>query len=177
MSIADRIIARAQRTPYFHLKGYMERFWLVPYTETGSASTTGCGWVSWGRPLARMLQAFGIAARVHHILRSDEGRDPHDHPWPYLTVILKGGYIEHRYTPGGHLLSSKWHGPGSVLFRKPGDFHMLELPQCMGLDEKYHEDSVWTLFVTGRYAQKWGFVRDGVKVPHNVYLAEKHGHR
>ena len=27
------LIRRAQRTPYFHLAGYMERWWLVPYRE------------------------------------------------------------------------------------------------------------------------------------------------
>jgi hypothetical protein len=168
VTIADRIIARARRTPYFHLQGYMERFWLVPYVNAGSASDDGCGLVSWRRPITRLLQICGIAARVHHILRSDEGRDPHDHPWLYLTVILKGGYVERRYTPQGDLMSCKWHGPGSVLYRPAGSFHMLGMSPG---------ETTWSLFVTGPYKQKWGFVRDGEKVPHNIYLAEKHGNR
>jgi hypothetical protein len=34
--------------------------------------------------------------KLHHILRSDEDRDCHDHPWSFLSIILAGGYFEHR---------------------------------------------------------------------------------
>ena len=33
---------------------------------------------------------------VHKFLKSDPD-DVHDHPWPYFTIILKGGYYE--WTP------------------------------------------------------------------------------
>lgn len=59
----DYLIARSAKTPYFHLEGYMERFWLLPY-----------GW-------------YVIAARVHHILKSDDDRAFHDHPWPYRKYL------------------------------------------------------------------------------------------
>src|SRR5574341_1517991 len=29
----DWLIERAKRTPYWHLDGYMERYWLVPYSK------------------------------------------------------------------------------------------------------------------------------------------------
>lgn len=154
------LIARAKRTPYFHLAGYMNRWWLVPYVSAGSAHADGCGWVSWRRPLARVLQHLGIAIRVHEILRSDLGRDPHDHPWAYVTVILKGRYCEQRYDANGVLISSKWHGPGSVLFRRAADLHRLTLPSAY---------AVTTLFITGRYRQKWGFMTPAGKVAHNEY--------
>lgn len=32
--------------------------------------------------------------RLHHILRSDKGRDMHDHPMDFTTFILWGSYIE-----------------------------------------------------------------------------------
>ena len=37
---------------------------------------------------------FPLNVTLHKIVRSD---DPimHDHPWPYLTIVLKGGYWEH----------------------------------------------------------------------------------
>ena len=37
---------------------------------------------------------FPFNVTLHKILKSD---DPifHDHPWPYMTIILKGGYWEH----------------------------------------------------------------------------------
>jgi len=67
-ALVDRIVRRAERTPYLHLDGYMERFWLFR------------------TPL--------VSARVHRILRSDLDRDLHDHPWDYASVILRGGYLE-----------------------------------------------------------------------------------
>lgn len=171
--ISDWIIALAKRTPYFHLPGYMDRFWLVPYAkaisrevaELHSVSYDGTGPVAFRqRPFAWVLQRFGIAARVHHILRSDEGREPHDHPWPYLTIILKGGYYEHRYEDDGRLRGVKWHGPGSVLYRPAGSWHMLKLPQG---------DTAWTLFVTGRYVGTWGFLTPTGKELYYSYLKRK----
>lgn len=29
MNLIDKLIERAKRTPYFHLEGYMERYWLI----------------------------------------------------------------------------------------------------------------------------------------------------
>jgi len=157
--IREYLIRRAQRTPYFHLSGYMNRFWLAPYrTRIGD----GTGPVSWKRPIAKLLQLCGLAVRVHQILRSDRGRDPHDHPWPYLTVVLFGGYWEERYDDEGMCISQRWHGPGSILYRPAGSWHRLDLPP--GKD-------CWTLFITGPYRQRWGFNVRGKKIPHKDYLA------
>lgn len=161
MNLVDRIIQRAQRTPYFHLAGYMNRWWLVPYVSDGSATGIGCGPVSWRRPVAKLLQHFGIAVRVHEILRSDAGRHPHDHPWWYVTVILRGNYIETVYNDAGRLVDVNHWGPGSVLFRKASSWHRLTLPE---------RGSTWTLFITGPYRQGWGFNVNGKKVPHREYL-------
>lgn len=183
--IVDWLIRRAKRTPYWHLIGYMERYWLVPYnkvierkiscrwTDTAldgttssctvvTAVTDGTGPVSpWRRPFARLVQSLGIAARVHHILRSDSGRDPHDHPWWFVTIVLRGGYYEHRYDAFGSWVSRRWHGPGSVLIRAPEDLHMLELPKGK---------TAWTLFITGPKKQTWGFKPEGMpKIPYHLY--------
>lgn len=34
---------------------------------------------------------------LHNILRSDDDPDPHDHPWWFLSIILKNGYIDESY--------------------------------------------------------------------------------
>lgn len=163
----DWLIERAKRTPYFHLDGYMARFWLVPYNtviERSPGAADGTGPVTWRRPVAKLLQALGIAARVHHILRSDHGRDPHDHPWPFVTIILRGGYYEVRFDADGKAIRSRWHGPGSVLFRRATDLHKLVLPEGQ---------TAWTLFVTGKKCQTWGFKPEGApKVPYWQYEGE-----
>lgn len=141
--IADWIIARAKRTPYHHLQGYMNRWWLIPY---------GTRW--------------SPAIRVHEILRSDDDRAFHDHPWNYLTVVLKGGYFEVRpvFKDGIYRGDKRtWCGPGSVLFRRATDWHRLEVPEGT---------VATTLFTTFAYRQQWGFMPQPAqnKVYYREYL-------
>ena len=149
-ALADRLIQRAMRTPYTHLTGYMERYWLFRLGRRG-------GGQSGPYPL--------IGARVHHILRSDHGRDFHDHPWPYLTIILRGGYYEVRplFDELGLLVGETrtWYGPGNVLLRRAGSWHRLELPAGK---------TAWTLFCTGPKTQPWGFLTPKGKVYWREYL-------
>lgn len=140
----DRLIALAKRTPYTPIPGYMDRFWLIPYSR------------------------YFLAIRIHHILRSDDDRAFHDHPWPYLTIILRGGYFEVKpfYDKSGLYKcdTRKWYGPGSILFRRSNSWHRLEVPEGQ---------TAWTLFTTGRYMRKWGFMPNpAFKVPYTEYLNE-----
>ena len=57
-------------------------------------------------------KSFAFNITLHRILKSDLD-DLHDHPWPWVTVILKGGYWEH--TRAGN--KPKWKGPGCVTIR------------------------------------------------------------
>lgn len=38
---------------------------------------------------------------LHQFLRSDDDRALHDHPWVNLSILLRGGYIEHTIAAGG----------------------------------------------------------------------------
>jgi hypothetical protein len=95
---------------------------------------------------------FPFNVTIHKIVRSD---DPifHDHPWPYITVILKGGYWEHTpvFNQQGKITSEKivFKGPGSVIRRKAKDYHWLELN-----DDK----PVTTMFFMGPQQREWGFL-------------------
>lgn len=100
------------------------------------------------------LPWFGI--KLHHILRSDEDRDCHDHPWSFLSIILLGGYWEHRPVrmvgemgdEASRETTRRWHGPGSVLWRPAPSVHRLELPV---------ERTAWSLVFTGPKRREWGF--------------------
>ena len=85
--------------------------------------------------------------------------DLHDHPWPFITVILKGGYWEH--TPDGRF----WRGAGTIRVARCHSLHRVELEP--GVD-------VWTLFVPGPKLRDWGFLRKGEWVQHEQYLQEKY---
>lgn len=97
--------------------------------------------------------------KLHHILGSDEERDLHDHPWSFLSIILSGGYWEHRpcddwncgcaYRPlRQRVVVRRWHGLGSVLWRPAPSPHRLELPEGR---------TAWTLVFTGPKKREWGF--------------------
>lgn len=146
--LVDRLIARAMRTPYFHLDGYLRRYWLLPYNR------------------------FGYAARIHQFVSGDRDRDLHNHPWPYVSVILRGGYFEH--TLDGE---RRWHGPGSVLVRPANSFHRIELWRM----PDNTQEPCWTLFLTGPKRNDtepenscWGFMVGDVYVPADVYLGERY---
>src|SRR5665213_1215401 len=190
--VINWLIERAKRTPYYHLDGYMLRHWLVPYRtvvkrklpqqpgdyDIGSwdgvypepfETADGTGPVSpWRRPIAWLLQRFDISVRVHEILRSDIGNDSHDHPFNYLTIILRGGYFEQVFDDDGELISQHWHGPGSVLWRPKKTWHRLDVPEGT---------STWTLFITDKKENGvWGYNVAGKKVNHRDHDTFKHFH-
>lgn len=79
--------------------------------------------------------------RFHHFVGSDPGRDLHDHPWDFASVLLQGTYTEH--TPDG---PTRYEAP-CVLLRKAEQLHRLELT----------DGPAWTYIVTGRVRRHWGF--------------------
>jgi len=79
---------------------------------------------------------------LHHILRSDDDRALHDHPWWSFSLILLGVYGE--VTGNG----VKGFGTGDVIYRSAEYSHRLTVVSGA---------TVWTLFVTGPRARDWGF--------------------
>lgn len=119
---------RASRAPDFVIgdpaNPYLRRWWVLPRNR-------------W----------FNIY--LHEVLRSDDDRALHDHPWLNCSLILSGGYYEHRIAEGGVNLRS-WRGRGSLTFRGARAAHRLEI------DHQRPERTV-TLFVTGPIVRHWGF--------------------
>jgi hypothetical protein len=163
-AVVDYLIKRAKRTPYIHITGpdgsvYMERYWLFnPYPANSSGN--------------RPWWKFPISIRLHRIMREDDDRDLHDHPWNARTVILHGWYREVRLKQHQHETYEKVYPVElvPVTYRRlPGDTARLRFGE-------YHRilqvspGGVWTLFITGRYRGTWGFLVSGVKVPWRRYL-------
>jgi hypothetical protein len=91
------------------------------------------------------LQLPWGSVRLHHWLGPDDGRAFHDHPWWFVTLVLRGGYTDRSPAGAEHLRA------GSVRYRAALYRHTV-IPDPGG---------AWTLLVTGPQVRAWGFwVRD-----------------
>ena len=110
---------------------------------------------------------FPFNVFLHKFLKSDPD-DVHDHPWPYATLILKGGYWEWRpqFDSEGRKTGeiAKWCGPGSFRWAGANTFHRIELDP---------EVTCWTLFVPGAKQRDWGFLVKNKWVQWEEYLKQR----
>ncbi len=89
----------------------------------------------------------GPAIFLHHFLASDPSHEVHSHPWAWsASLILAGGYREHRCTPGGGVTVREFH-PGEVNVITADDRHRIDL---LGAD-------CWTVFLAGDFERAWEF--------------------
>jgi hypothetical protein len=110
---------------------------------------------------------FPFNVFLHKFLKSDPD-DVHDHPWPYATLILKGGYYE--WTPIFDTKGTKigetrhWRGPGHFRVCASTSYHRIELKEGV---------TAWTLFMPGPQRREWGFLVKNKWIPWEQYLVER----
>jgi hypothetical protein len=159
---------------------FMERF-VIPNYSTADADDDYL--VRW-----RLIQTPWFGIYLHKIMTPDPRPTLHDHPWPFLAVVLRGGYDEMRR--GTHAVT-----PAELLIHPPDDDHpqtWKEMPDStyarprrvtrvnrMPLDSlhwisRLHRIPTWTLVFVGRRSRIWGYLdRDGTWTdflthPHNA---------
>jgi len=151
---AARLIERARLTPYTHLfhsdgSFYMERFWL--------------------------FQTRWLSCRLHHICSHDWDPHLHDHPWDFVSVVLKGAYVERRpHSPIKPVfVTHDFEGRremvepyttvarkrGSICYRRATDRHRIS----------YVAPGTWTLFFLRPRIQWWGFYTPAGKIHYRNY--------
>lgn len=114
-------------------------------------------------------QLFGVY--LHRITAADPGIDLHDHPWPFVSVVLWGGYWEER---ADARMASRFAGfaeineahqawkdvPGSAPRGHVGERRRWSVRRFR-MDEAHRITEVrprtWTLVVRGRKSRPWGF--------------------
>ncbi len=126
---------------------YLARYFLWPFWKTCEEASK--------HPRAIML---------HHILKSDEDCDLHDHPWNFTSVILWGSYEEVLPLVGStdgtqEVVHHHWL---SVIRHAAADSHRLIL-----------ERPAWTLVLRGEKKRRWGFHTKDGWVHWQKYCAEK----
>ena len=115
----------------------------------------------------REREQFPFNVFLHKFLKSDPD-DVHDHPWPYATLILKGGYwewIPHFDTVGRKTGEYQvWRGPGHFRISKANSFHRIELDPDI---------TAWTLFMPGPKQRDWGFLVQNKWIQWEQYLKQR----
>jgi hypothetical protein len=141
---------------FFHnLMNKLDRYRLIPDRQTGE------NYMHRYYLFLKDRKWFPFNLTLHKIVKSD---DPiyHDHPWSYMTIILKGGYWEHTpiFNNEGKVITDiqNWRGPGSIIVRKAGSFHWLEMDPEVG--------TATTLFFMGPQKREWGFLINKAKGKH-----------
>lgn len=101
---------------------YLMRWWLVPRNP--------------------LLNVY-----LHYIIKSDDDRALHDHPWPSLSLMIYGELGE--YYKDGDSVRYREIREGQWVRRRAAFAHRLVVaPGTLG---------AWTVFITGPRVRSWGF--------------------
>lgn len=114
---------------------------------------------------------FGIL--LHQINGPDKDSDRHDHPWDFISIVLRGGYVEQvrpcRWGPRDHVSIrefSKWARTGEREVRWFNRKRATEPHRIVCL----FRAPTWTLVLRGPRKRTWGFYTEDAWVPWHVYL-------
>ena len=115
----------------------------------------------------RERERFPFNIFLHKFLKSDPD-DVHDHPWPYATLVLKGGnweWIPHFDTVGRKTGEYQvWRGPGHFRVSSANSYHRIELDPDI---------TAWTLFMPGPKQRDWGFLVKNKWIQWEQYLKQR----
>lgn len=156
-------------------KPYLTRYYL-----TGAEPTPS------GTPEEKRV--WGVAVFLHHFHASDGERALHNHPWPGLSLILRGGYVEERcseylvpvneieetgvytraYDANGTYVEADSgfvpkvhrvkHTPVTIRTLKPGMLNRIGLNDYHRAELIDEVGGAWTLFFTSERVKSWGFL-------------------
>jgi len=137
-----------------------------------------------------VLQSRWCNIFIHQFLRSDKD-DLHDHPWDFVTYLVRGAYTEQRWDEekqtvlitkrANYTYDDYMHKVplrlNTFVFRRATDQHRVVVKEDLKQADKHK--AALTLFMSGPTKREWGFWRTdfggaGTKfrtwVPWRVYL-------
>jgi hypothetical protein len=123
------------------------------YRVDGESQPRMIKWTLISTPLFNMF--------FHQFSGPDWTRDPHDHPTDFVSIGLKGSYVETVYQKGGErLYDREWRAPW---IRK---FPATHLHRTTSVGPK----GAYTICLTSPWRQHWGFFIDGHMVSWRDYV-------
>lgn len=90
----------------------------------------------------KLEHSSGVSIRLHHWVQGDPEEYQHAHPWTFITIVLRGGYIDRGFdrpddcviAPAIRIRDRNWH-------------HAVIAP----------EPHTWSIIITGPKVDKWRF--------------------
>jgi hypothetical protein len=109
-------------------------------------------------------------AYLHHFVGNDWSSDLHDHPKRFISIGLKGWYIEETHEGNG---SDDVVLPVHTIYQAPWirtfpatHIHRLTVPS----------KNCWTLVIVLKAVREWGFWHSGLFIPWRDYVDGKAAH-
>lgn len=163
-SVAVWLITRAKRRYWGDIDGIMSRYWLFnPYFEEGGN----------GGKETKRSRFWNLlpSVRLHFIYGADLDPHLHDHPWDCRTIILDGWYTEAVENPDYESMipDNPANMPTTTYLRLPGFTRSIR-PLEWHKIERVSPAGTWTLFITWKYQEPWGFLVDGKKMLSRDYF-------
>lgn len=112
----------------------------------------------------RVIQTPWFSFYIHWINEADSDRHPHDHPWNFWSLVLKGGYTEEIYQDSRNIGES---GRSEQHWRR-FSWHKMPLSHAHKITRLPGETV--TIVVTGRRVRQFRFWTDDGPVPWHEYL-------
>jgi hypothetical protein len=108
---------------------------------------------------------------LHQFLRSDKD-DLHDHPWDFVTYLVRGSYKEQRWNEdiqsvqvtkrSNYMYDDYMHKvplrENTLVFRRATDQHRVVVNK--DLKEKDKDQAALTFFISGPTKREWGFIKE-----------------
>jgi len=115
----------------------------------------------------RLIETPLFAVFLHHIHRPDRDPDPHDHPWPFVSVVLCGSYREKVW------LDKTEPDLRGCFIRNRKRWSLRSLSRDAAHMITRIDGPLWTLVITGRShgTDSWGFWPGGRFVPWRTYIS------
>lgn len=112
----------------------------------------------------RILQTPWFGIYLHKLCGPDERASLHNHPWAFISFVLKGGYME--FVPGPFYAKSRYIKRVNVKRfgskKNPlSSFHWIA---------ELDRTPTWTLVFVGRRRRVWGYLeRDGIFIEYDKH--------
>lgn len=114
-----------------------ERFEIPNYDKPGNYLTR------W-----RLIQTPFVSLYIHRLDSPDPRPTLHDHPWSFLSIIIRGGYTERRLNPRTmHVHEARRVRRFNQV--RPHDAHAII---------RLHRVPTWSVLLVGRRVREWGYL-------------------